>query len=125
MDTDIWTIERHLMGKSEYVYELYRHFVAIIDACGPFRYAVSKSAITFKGARRGFAGAQPKAQYLDGYLDLEREVSDPRILRSSPYAQRLYVHHFRVATTDQMDDEFRSWVGEAYAVGAGAHLQAH
>ncbi|NMP25035.1 hypothetical protein HIJ39_22270 [Sulfobacillus sp. DSM 109850] len=122
MDTDVWTIERHLMGKSEHICELYRQFVAIVEACGPVSYAVSKSAITFKGARRGFAGVKPKSQYLDGYLDLEREVTDSRILRSSPYTQRLYVHHFRVRVCAEMDDEFRAWIREAYAVGAGAHL---
>jgi hypothetical protein len=83
---------------------------------------VAWSAITLKGARRGFAGARPGPRALTGYLDLQRQVDDPRITRSSPYTRRLYVHHFRVASPDQRDEQFASWLREAYQVGAGAHL---
>ena len=120
---DVWTVERHLEGRGAPVRALYRRFIALVDACGPFTYAVTKSAITLKGTRRGFAGAAPKARSLDGYLDLQREVADPRIRRSAPYTKRLYVHQFRVTALEQLDDEFAGWVREAYAVGGGAHLE--
>jgi hypothetical protein len=83
---------------------------------------VSKTSITFKGSRRGFAGARPFQHGLRGYLDLQRSVEDPRITNVSPYTKRLFVHHYRVATPDQLDDEFAGWIREAFAVGAGAHL---
>ena len=59
---------------------------------------------------------------LDGYLDLQRQVTDPRIRRSAPYTKKLFVHQFRVTSLDQLDDQFAGWVAEAYAVGQGAHL---
>ena len=68
------------------------------------------------------AGAKPKKHSLDGYLDLQRELRDPRILRSSPYTKRLFVHQFRVTSPGHLDSEFAAWIREAYAVGAGAHL---
>jgi hypothetical protein len=34
------------------------------------------------------------------------------------------VHHFRVVAPEELDDEFAAWLGEAYAVGQGAHLAA-
>jgi hypothetical protein len=113
----------HLAGKPDDVVALYERFITLVEACGPFSYRVTKTAITLKGRRRGFAGAKPKARSLDGYLDLQREVVDPRILSASPYTRRLFVHQFRVVTLDQLDDEFATWVREAYAVGAGAHLE--
>jgi hypothetical protein len=122
VDADHWTVERHLSGKSDAVVELYRRFIAQVEACGPFTYAVTKSAIALKGSRRGFAGAKPKQRTLDGFLDLQHVVHDSRILRSSPYTKRLYVHQFRVSSIADLDDEFASWVQEAYDVGAGAHL---
>lgn len=54
-----WTVERHLLGKPPEVLALYRRFIELAQACGPFTYAVSKSAITLKGTRRGFAGSHP------------------------------------------------------------------
>jgi len=122
MAGDEWTVEDHLRDKSAEIIELYRLLVEIVESCGPFQYSVAKSAITFKGIRRGFAGAKPKSTSLDGYLDLQRVVSDPRILRSSPYTKRLFVHQFRVTSPGQLDVRFASWVEEAYEVGRGAHL---
>jgi hypothetical protein len=122
MGAEHWTVERHLSGKPDLVRDLYQRFIALVEACGPFTYAVTKSAIALKGNRRGFAGAKPKQRTLDGFLDLQRIVHDPRILRSSAYTKRLYVHQFRISTTAELDDEFAGWVREAYEVGAGAHL---
>jgi hypothetical protein len=122
-ERDTWSVERHLHGKPAAVVDLYERLVSLIEACGPFEYSVSKTAITFKGSRRGFAGAKPKTRSLDGYLDLERRVQDTRIRNSSPYTKRLFVHQFRIVTPDQLDDEFTIWVREAYAVGQGAHLE--
>jgi hypothetical protein len=119
---DGWTVERHLGDKSEHVHALYRRFVELAEACGPFTYAVAKTAITLKGSRRGFAGVTPRQSSLVGYLDLQRQVDDRRILRSSPYTKRLFVHRFRVADLVELDDEFGGWLREAYAVGQGAHL---
>jgi hypothetical protein len=117
-----WTVEDHLAGQPESSVALYRQFVRLVEACGPFSYAVAKTSITFKGSRRGFAGARPTRQGLRGYLDLQRAVEDPRITNVSPYTTRLFVHHFTVRSADEMDDEFAGWVREAYAVGAGEHL---
>jgi hypothetical protein len=117
-----WTVERHLLGKPPEVVALYHRFIELAQACGPFTYAVSKTAITLKGTRRGFAGARLGHHALSGYLDLTRRVADPRITRSSPYTQRLWVHHFRVDIPSHLDQQFADWLGEAYGVGSGAHL---
>jgi hypothetical protein len=122
MPASQWTVQDHLHGKPDAVVALYRRFIALVQACGPFEYAVSKTAITFKGSRRGFAGAKPTAQGLDGYLDLQRRVEDPRIRRASPYTKRLVVHQFRISRPEQLDAEFAGWVREAYQVGQGGHL---
>jgi hypothetical protein len=122
VDEAEWTVERHLLGKPPEVVALYHRFIELAGACGPFAYSVTKTAITLKGARRGFAGARPGERTLRGYLDLQRRVEDPRITSSSPYTRRLYVHHFRLHALGQLDEQFAGWLREAYQVGAGAHL---
>jgi hypothetical protein len=121
---EAWTVERHLRDKPAHVAALYDQFIRLAEACGPFSYSVTKSAITLKGSRRGFAGVTPRQTSLTGYLDLQRRVVDARIQRSSPYTKRLFVHHFRVVALEELDDEFAVWLGEAHAVGQGAHLSA-
>ena len=121
VDVD-WTVDRHLQDRPAEVVALYRRFIALAEACGPFTLAATKTAITLGGARRGFAGVGLTPRSLDGHLDLQRRVEDRRIRRSAPYTKRLFVHQFRVLRLDDLDDEFGGWLQEAYAVGQGAHL---
>jgi len=124
MSGPAWTVDDHLRGCDSGVVRLYWRFVDLVKACGPFELAISKTAITFKGERRGFAGAKPKNRWLDGYLDLQRRIEDdPRIRTASPYTKRLFVHQFRVTALKQLDAKFAGWVREAYEVGQGRHLE--
>jgi hypothetical protein len=120
---DEWTVARHIADQPALAVDLYDRFIAMVEDIGPFTYAVSKTTITLKGTRRGFAGARPDRSGLRGYLDLQREVHDPRITSASPYTKRLFVHHFRISSPDELDGEFAGWLREAYAVGSGAHLR--
>jgi hypothetical protein len=122
--SDVWTVADHLAGKSTEVVALYQAFIAVVEQCGPFSYSPTKTAITLKGQRRGFAGVTLKRQWISGYLDLQREVTDDRILDVAPYTKRLFVHHFRISSIDQIDEQFCGWAQEAYAVGDGAHMRS-
>jgi hypothetical protein len=117
-------IETHLDAAPPHVLALFERFRALVDACGPTTLRVTKTAIAFKGIRRGFAGATPHQSWLGGYLDLQREAAHPTIRSVAPYTKQLYVHHFHITDVDQMDDDFAGLVAEAYAVGAGAHVRA-
>lgn len=123
MERQEWDVEHHLYGRPPQIVALYRRFITMAAECGPFTYAVSKSAITLKGERRGFAGAALSATHLKVYLDLPWQIADdPRRVRSDPYGKRLFVHHFRIAAVDELDETFRGWLSAAYEVGQGMHL---
>ena len=124
MGGEEWTVAAHLRECDPTVIRLYERFLELVQACGAFEMTVSKTAISFKGTRRGFAGAKPKKSWLDGYLDLQRQLTDPRIRSASPYTKRLFVHQFRVNALDQLDEDFAGWVREAYDVGQGLHLDS-
>ena len=119
--SDVWTIERHLEAGTDQGRALFHSFVEIVAACGEYTTSVAKTTITFKGTRRGFAGARPNRDRLRGYFDVTyRVVDDPRVSRSSPYQKDLFVHHFRVDSLQQMDGEFVRWIADAYdQVGCG------
>ncbi|MCK0112096.1 DUF5655 domain-containing protein [Ornithinimicrobium sp. F0845] len=118
-----WTVDDHLRDKPAANVVMFHRFVELVGDCGPFEFSPSKSTVTFKGVRRGFAGARPTAAGLTVYLDLQRELADdPRVGSVSPYTSRLFVHHLRLTSLDQFDAELAGWIREAYAVGAGEHL---
>lgn len=54
------------------IVSLYEHFVHLVEACGKFEYVLGKYGIAFKGQRRNFAVAKPKARS----LKLIRSVRD-------------------------------------------------
>ncbi|GAA3742390.1 hypothetical protein GCM10022239_17420 [Leifsonia bigeumensis] len=119
----IWTVADHLEGAVPEQVALYRAVERAILDCGPVTISVSKTTITFKGARRGFAGARPTRSGVQGYLDLGRSLlGDPRIRSAAPYTKRLWVNHFRLASVAELDETFLDWVREAFRVGEGDHL---
>jgi Domain of unknown function (DUF5655) len=124
MTIDNWTVDDHLRGKPPASVALYHEFVDLIDALGPTTTLVSKTMIVFKGVRRGFAGAKPTPSGLTGYFDLTRPVADRRVSSATPYTKRLFVHHFRLTSPDDLDHDFAGYLREAYEVGQGAHLRA-
>ena len=118
--SDVWTVERHLEAGSEHGRALWHRFAEIVGSCGEYTVSVAKTTITFKGPKRGFAGARPSGDRLIGYFDVNWRVDDPRITSVAPYQRDLFVHHFRVTSLDELDDEFVGWIGTAYEqVGCG------
>jgi hypothetical protein len=61
-----WTVERHLEAGSELGRTLWHGFAQLVAGFGEHSLAVSKTSITFKGPKRGFAGAKPKGDELVG-----------------------------------------------------------
>jgi hypothetical protein len=122
-DGGSWTLEDHLRNGDERTVALWRRFEEILEGFGPVSLSVSKTTVTFKGPRRGFAGARPTYTGLVGYFDLMRALPpDPRVRRPSPYGRNLFTHHFSIRDESELDEEFAGWLREAYAVGCGAHL---
>lgn len=117
-------VKRHMANGTPTSRGFYARFVEVLGSIGSFTVHPAKTSITFKGARRGFCGAHPKGEKLVGYFDLMRKLPpDPRLGAVSAYTKTLYVHQFRITSLAQLDEEFQSWLREAYAVGQGAHLQ--
>ena len=115
-----WTVEDHLGDKSEHIRSLYDAFEVLISRCGRYERSVTKTAIAFKGQRRGFAGVTPRRAVLSGFLDLPEEVREPPFTRVSAYTKTLWVHRFVLKSLDDLDEAFAARVAQAYAVGQGA-----
>ena len=119
-----WTVEDLLQGKPAEVIALFTHFMDAVQACGPVEVQPLKDRVVLRGSRRIFASAAPMARTLRGHLNLPRRVDDPRLSHVEPLTKRLFFHRFTIASAAELDEEFISWLHEAYAVGQGAHLQA-
>ncbi|WP_151525042.1 DUF5655 domain-containing protein [Serinicoccus kebangsaanensis] len=120
-----WSVEDHLRDAPPEHVALYRMIEKHLLSLDGVTVSVSKTTITFKGRRRGFAGARPTRRGFQGYRDLTRALhDDPRIRRVAPYTQRLYVHQYLVTSEADIDGTFRSYLHEAWRVGEGDHLRS-
>lgn len=84
---------------------------------------VQKSQIAFR-RRRGFAYVWRPGQYVASQvpavlsLALSHPLSSPRIKAIAHPSPRVWMHHVELTGADQVDDEVRGWLREAYD-GAG------
>jgi len=58
----------------------------------------------------------------DAHVVVTRRLERPRFRRIDTMAPPRYVHHFRIESLSELDEEVKSWLREAYQVGTQEHL---
>ncbi len=114
-------LAEHFRGKSPAIRLLYETVLAAVRDAGPVTVLPQKTRIAFQ-ARMSFAVVMPRRRWLDGHLVLARRVHDSRFRRVETFSPRNHVHTFRIMRVEDVDDRFRDWLREAYAVGAQHHV---
>ncbi len=117
-----FSAEAFLAGKPEGARALYDAFVALVERCGPMTLAPGKTRVGFQ-VRMIFAAVDRLgAETLDAHVVLARRLEHPRFRRIDSISPRNHVHHFRIGSVAELDDEVAGWLREAYAVGEQLHL---
>jgi uncharacterized C2H2 Zn-finger protein len=115
------TVKQHLKGKGSHVRSLYQAFVALVEECGSVSIVPEKTRIGFQ-ARMIFAAVNLRTDGLDAQVVLSRRLENPRFTRIESISPRNHVHHFRILSLEELDDEVAGWLKEAYQVGEQKHL---
>ena len=93
----------------------------VVEALGPVTVLPEKSRIAFH-VRMSFAAVTLRRRWLDGHVVLSRRLDSPRFRRIEVVSPRNVLHAFRLTGPDEVDDEVRTWLVEAYRVGEQRHL---
>lgn len=109
------TIKQHLKGKSPHVIALHKPFLELVMQCGSVIVAPTKTRIGFQ-VRMIFAALSLKQGGLNCHVVLSRRLENPR------FTPQNNVHHFRIQSMDELDDEVYAWLKEAYQVGEQKRL---
>src|SRR5262245_39405135 len=115
------TLAHHFRGKPKAIRVLFDAVVAAVRAAGPVRVVPEKTRIAFQ-VRMSFAQITPKRAWLDGHVVLARRLDHPRFRSVQTFSPRNHLHTFRLTDPEEIDDEFRAWLAEAYRVGDQQHL---
>jgi uncharacterized protein DUF5655 len=116
-------LEHHFRGKPPEIRALYDAVVACLKAIGPVRVLPEKTRIAFQ-VRMSFAQVTPRRRWLDGHVVLARRFEHPRFRSVQTFSPRNHVHVFRLTSLNEIDDDFRAWMAEAYRVGEQRHLSS-
>lgn len=87
---------------------------------GKVSVAVTKSQVALR-RRRGFAYVWRPGQYVRSEVPavvtiaLPRELSSTRFKSVAHPSRGVWVHHIELHGVDEVDDQVRSWLAEAYA----------
>lgn len=116
-------LEHHLAGKPPEVRAIFDRFVDALEAVGPATVLPEKTRIAFQ-VRMSFAQLTPRQRWVDGHVVFARRLESPRFRKIETISARNHVHHFRLSSPDEVDDEVRARLVEAYAVGEQKHLRS-
>ena len=114
-------LAHHFEGKPPEIRALFDRVAALVKKIGPVKILPEKTRIAFQ-VRMSFAQVTPRQRWLDGHIVLARRREYPRFRRIETFSPRNHLHAFRISSPGELDAEFRSWLREAYAVGAQEHL---
>ena len=116
------SVKRFLEDKSDHAASLFEHFSKAIHDCGPVKLAPAKTRVGFQ-VRMIFAAVNKlNEQGLEAHVVLSRRLNSPRFKRIDTMSTKCYVHHFKISSVNEIDEEVREWLREAYLVGTQKHL---
>jgi hypothetical protein len=117
-----YTVKEFLQGKTPNTVALYSRFEQMVRELGPVILAPAKTRVGFQ-ARMIFAAVNKlTSDRLDAHVILARRLENPRFTKIQSLSPRSHVHHFQIRQVNELDDEVKSWLEEAYKVGLQHHL---
>ena len=115
-------LDRHFANSIPAVRTTFDRVLAVLAQEGPVAVLSEKTRIALH-VRMSFAALTPRRSWLDGHVVLARRIDNRRFTEVEVYSPRNVLHAFRLDSPEQVDDEFASWLIEAYRVGEQRHLQ--
>ncbi|HKE55063.1 MAG TPA: DUF5655 domain-containing protein [Pyrinomonadaceae bacterium] len=117
-----YSVKQFLAGKSPHAIALYEHFSALLHECGPVKIAPAKTRVGFQ-VRMIFAAVNKLSDRgIEAHVVLTRRLKSPRFRRIETMTAKCYVHHFKLESLSEIDEEVKAWLCEAYLVGTQQHL---
>jgi hypothetical protein len=108
-----YTVAQFLHGRSKTGRALFKRFVALIAACGPYDVAPAKTRVAFMAQVRFATVNKIGEDAIDVHLVLPRVLDSPRFRRVERVGN-VHVHHLRLCAPAQLDRELAGWIRSAY-----------
>ena len=112
------TVRQYLTRRPTGAVKLYRRFAQLVRELGPVIIVPSKSDVLFQ-TRLTFAAVDRLTDAgLHGHVVLRRRLDHERFTKIEEVSALELVHHFVMRSVDELDDEVRAWLSEAYTAAS-------
>ena len=109
------TVDESFAGRPPVQRAIYDALITHLKTIGPVHEDAVKVGVFLKHERK-LAEVRPMAKSLSLELILERKIDHPRFFRYVKISSDRIVHVLRLTSVDDVDDEVKQWLTEAYVV---------
>ena len=109
-----YSVELFLAGKGERARAMFARFVELVESCGPVIPAPAKTRVAFMVRVRFCAVERLTDRSLRAEFGLPYALDSPRIAKIQELIRGWHVHWFSVHSPEELDDEVRGWLCDAY-----------
>jgi Domain of unknown function (DUF5655) len=114
----VQSLDEFFTGAGPELRGVFDAYVAALREHGPVTVNVTKSRVACQ-ARIRFAGIdRPRREHLVASFLLTRPVRSERLVRVDYIPPHYYVHRLHLRRGEDVDEELKAWLAEAYRVGA-------
>jgi Domain of unknown function (DUF5655) len=111
------TVEQFMEGKGPQAWAYWNRLQEVVAACGPFSIVANKTRLEFM-VRVRFAGMDAVSERgMSFSFWLKERIDSPRFHKVVLYGRTDWVHHLRINSLDDLDDEVQGWLCLSYRVG--------
>jgi len=108
-----WTLEALFAHSTPDTLDLARAYTTILQSLGDVQVLPQKTRLVCV-ARVRFAGLTPRKEGFLANFALRRWLDSPRVVKTEDYGPRWRVHHVRIRSDSDLDDELRTWLQESH-----------
>jgi Domain of unknown function (DUF5655) len=109
-----YSVEGFMAGKGRHARELFEGFESLIARCGPYEVSPAKTRVAFMGRVRFASVNSLSDRGMNIHFGLPRGIEHSRIRKVEPVGPSWFVHHMRITSTEELDDELLAWLQESY-----------
>ncbi len=89
----------------------------MVKRCGPVTIEPTKTRIVFKSYIT-FSAVNLNKYGLNIYVVLSRKIDNPRFSYIKTTSSKNHIHHFRIKSIKELNNDVQSWLNEAYESGS-------
>src|SRR5829696_5622474 len=95
--------------------EIYAMVLQAIEGLGPYEVEAKKTSLHISRGR-AFLGVHPRSTGLLLNIVTTSALDSPRVRKSEQVSKKRFHNEMLLASVDDVDDELRDWIGQAYAL---------